>query len=65
MTISFQPDDIEQLRQRLRKMSDEELTDFGLAAKFMCRDKKPRETFVTQLSEARAEWRRRYPKVAK
>jgi hypothetical protein len=34
-------------------MSDEELTDFGLAAKFMCRDKKPRETFVTQLKEAR------------
>ena len=63
MTISFQQEDIELLRQRLRKMSDEELTDFGLAAKFMCRDKKPRETFVTQLNEAREEWRRRHPKV--
>ena len=44
-------------------MSDEELTDFGLAAKFMCRDKVPREVFETQLKEAREEWRRRYPKV--
>jgi hypothetical protein len=33
MTISFQPEDIERLRQRLRKMSDEELTEFGLSAK--------------------------------
>jgi hypothetical protein len=63
MTISLQPEDIELLHQRLRKMSDEELTDFGLAAKFMCRDKVPREVFVTQLKEAREEWRRRHPKA--
>ena len=39
MTVSFQREDIERLRQRLRKMSDEELTDFGLAAESVCRDK--------------------------
>jgi hypothetical protein len=63
MTISFQQEDMERLRQRLRKMSEEELTDFGLAAKFMCHDKKPREVFVTQLYEARQEWRRRHSKA--
>jgi len=63
MAVSFQPEDIERLRQRLRQMSDEELTNFGLAAKFMCRGKVPKEVFVTQLREAREEWRRRYPKV--
>jgi hypothetical protein len=29
------------------------------AARFMCRDKVPRQVFVIQLEEARAEWRRR------
>jgi hypothetical protein len=48
MTIGFQLEDVERLRQHVRKMSDEKLTDFGLAAKFMCRDKRPLEVFVTQ-----------------
>ena len=56
------PIDVEQLRARLRKMTDEELLRFGKAARFMCRDKSPREVFVVQLKEARAEWRRRNPK---
>lgn len=54
--------DLEELRSRLGKMSDEELVRFGKAARFMCRDKEPRRVFVIQLEEARAEWRRRYPK---
>jgi len=55
--------DLEQLRTRLRKMSDTELIRFGKAARFMCRPgrkgESPRECFVIQLEEARAEWRRR------
>jgi hypothetical protein len=35
--------DLEELRARLRKMSDEELIRFGKAARFMCRDKSPRQ----------------------
>ena len=62
MRISFQPENIERLRQRLVKMSDDDLTEFGLSAKLMCHDWKPQEVFVTQLEEAREEWRRRYPR---
>jgi hypothetical protein len=53
--------DLEQLRARLRKMSDTELIRFGKAARFLCRPGKepPREAFAVQLREARAEWRRR------
>jgi hypothetical protein len=52
--------DLEELRTRLRKMNDEELIRFGKAARSMCRDKAPRQVFVIQLEEAKAEWRRRY-----
>jgi hypothetical protein len=55
--------DLEQLRARLRKMTEAELIRFGKAARFMCRSARngetPRECFVVQLEEARAEWRRR------
>jgi hypothetical protein len=43
-------------------MSDDALVEFGKAAAFMCHDKIPREVFLTQLKEAREEWRRRHPK---
>jgi len=41
---------------------------FGKAAAFMCSPEAyfgegPRKEFVIQLDEARAEWRRRHPKV--
>ena len=50
----------------LRKMSDEELREFGKAARYMVSPganirKPPLPTFVLQLEEARAEWRRRHP----
>ena len=56
--------DVEELRTRLRKMSDEELREFGKAARYMDSPtanmgKPPLPTFVLQLEEARAEWRRR------
>jgi hypothetical protein len=53
--------DVEEFRARLRKMTDAELVETGKAAAFLCRDKQPREVFVIQLRECRAEWRRRHP----
>ena len=56
--------DLESLRARLREMSDAELLRFGRAAKSMCSPdayfgQAPRQTFVIQLAEARAELERR------
>jgi hypothetical protein len=61
--------DRDALRTRLRKMSDEELREFGKAARYMVSPtanmgKAPLPTFVLQLEEARAEWRRRHPRSA-
>ena len=62
MSVNFENEDIERLRERLRKMPDTELLRFGQSAKFLCRDKNPRDVFRLQLNEAREEWRRRHPK---
>ena len=58
--------DVDGPRTRLRKMSDEELREFGKAARYMVSPKAnmgkpPLPAFVLQLEEARAEWRNRYP----
>jgi hypothetical protein len=60
--------DLEQLRERLRKMNNAELLRFGQSAKYMCSPEAnlghpPRESFVIQLREAREEWKRRNPKL--
>ena len=56
---------VEELRKRLRAMSETELLRFGQAAKYMCSPEAnygpPRQVFVVQLREARLEWRRRHP----
>jgi hypothetical protein len=59
--------DVEDLRTRLRKMSDDQLKRFGVAARnmnspFANMGKPPLPTFVLQLEEASAEWRRRHPR---
>jgi hypothetical protein len=59
--------DLEELRPRLATMSEAALLRFGEAAKFMCSPganfgKPPREAFVLQLGEARAEWKRGHPR---
>ena len=65
MSIGFKEEfDIDGLRERLRKMTDAELLRSGKAARFMCSaganfGKPPRECFVIQLRELRAEFRRR------
>ena len=60
--------DLDQLRDRLRRMDDADLIRFGRAAKFMTSPevnigKDPRLEFVIQLEEAREEWvRRKWPR---
>jgi hypothetical protein len=56
--------DLEALRARLRRMSEQELRRFGRAARYMCSppanlDKSPRQVFVIQLREAVKELGRR------
>ena len=68
MEIQITQNSLDSIRERIRKMSDDELLRYGIAAKDMCSPeanlgKPPRETFVIQLREARAEWRRRHPKA--
>ena len=61
MEIAIQSgDELEQLRSRLREMTDAQLVSFGEAARFLCRDPKCPEVFKRQLEEAKTEWRRRY-----
>jgi hypothetical protein len=56
MAISFQSDEevLRRLRDRLRKMSDEELIRFGKEVRRLAEN-----PFQRQLDEARAEWKRR------
>lgn len=59
--------DLEQLRDRLHRMSDAVLIRFGRAARYMCSPQAqpfggrvpPRPEFVIQLREAREEYKRR------
>jgi hypothetical protein len=55
--------DVDELRARLRKMTDDALLRFGRAAAYMCSAQtnyhEPRRVFVVQLEEARTQWRRR------
>jgi hypothetical protein len=66
--ISTDNFDIEQLRARLRKMSDKELIQFGKDVRYLCSPeasfgKPPLEVWAMQLREGCEEWRRRHPKT--
>jgi hypothetical protein len=70
--IQTTPFNVDELRERLQKMSDVELRKFGQAAQHMVSPKAnpgqpPPEVFVIQLDEARKEWKRRKspPKTTK
>jgi uncharacterized protein HemY len=56
MAVSFQSDEevLRKLRDKLRKMSDEELIRFGKEVRGLAEN-----PFQRQLEEARAEWKRR------
>jgi hypothetical protein len=66
--IQTEPEDLERIRARIRKMSDRELRQYGRAAADMADPRKnhgnPNPSFQIQLDEARAEWRRRHRKSA-
>ena len=63
--IQTGPEEIEKIRERLRKMSDLELRQYGRAARDLADPKKnlgkPNPSFQVQLDEARAEWGGRHP----
>ena len=70
--IQTTPFNVDELRERLQKMSDVELRKFGQATQHMVSLKAnpsqpPPEVFVIQLDEARKEWKRRKspPKTTK
>ena len=55
---------LEELPERLKKMTSAELRSFGRHAAYMCSPKtntaqNPRQSFEIQLEEARNEWKRR------
>jgi hypothetical protein len=53
--------DLEEHRNRLRKMTDEQLLKHGKAAQELVKNDKNRlPVYVIHLNEARAEWRRRH-----
>jgi hypothetical protein len=60
--IQTDPEDIEQIRERLRKMSDSDLLRYGQTSRHMADPKNnqgnPNPAFQVQLEEVRAEWRR-------
>jgi hypothetical protein len=64
--IQTEPEDVERIRERIRKMSDAELRKYGRTARDLFDPRKnfgpPNPAFKIQLDEARAEWRRRHPK---
>ena len=60
--------EIDTARERMSKMSDGELLRHGMKAKVEYEDRLreaevPADRLVTELSEARAEWNRRYKKM--
>jgi hypothetical protein len=59
--------DNEQFRERLRNMTDEEIRVCGRRLLVLTNPKtqgySPNPAFVEQLKEARAEWRRRHPRL--
>jgi hypothetical protein len=61
--IGLKPESRDELRARLREMSDLELRRFGLQARKLSDPKMyfgSTDPYVVQLDEARKEWRRRH-----
>jgi hypothetical protein len=57
-----------EIRERVRKMPDEELLRYGAICKSMCStaanlDTPSLDAWTVQLQEARAEWRKRHPEL--
>ena len=66
--INIRPESPEELRKRLREMSNLELRRFGERARKLSDPKMnfgSTEPHVMELEEARAEWRRRHPSTSR
>jgi hypothetical protein len=64
LMIGSEPENRDELRTRVREMSDLELRRFGRRARDLSNPQNnfgATEPYVIELDEARAEWRRRYP----
>ena len=67
MAVGFDKFDEDKERERLRKLSNEELIREGKSARYMCSPatnfgKPPLDVYVTALQLCKEEWRRRHPK---
>jgi hypothetical protein len=66
--IQAQPESLEEIRKRLRRLTDAQLIELGRNCRELSDPKpnygKPNPAFLVQLEEARAEWRRRHPKTS-
>ena len=66
-SIAFESEEVslQKLRERLRLMSDDELIKFGKQVRALAAPRVgvTHDPWPAQLHEARAEWRRRHPKV--
>jgi len=68
MSVGFREFDEQKERERLRKMSDEELIRESKAARYMCAPatnfgKPPRDVYVIALRLCKEEYRRRHSKA--
>ena len=62
--ISLESEPIETFRERVRRMSEEELIRQGKLVRGLCNDPKPLDVWVQKLKVLREEYRRRHPKIA-
>jgi hypothetical protein len=62
--ISLESEPIEKFRERVRRMSDEELIHQGNLVRGLCNDPKPLDVWVQKLRVFREEYRRRHPETA-
>jgi hypothetical protein len=66
LEIKLKEQDVDFIREQLRKMSDAELIRHGKSLRNLSDPKtqqgKPNPAFVLQLKLAREEWKRRHPK---
>ncbi len=67
MSMALESEEVrlQNLRERLRKMSDQDLIQFGKSVRQLCGNhvSSIRSPFEVQLEEARAEWLRRHPRI--
>jgi hypothetical protein len=64
MSIELRKNSEGEIREKLSKLSVDELSRRGKMLRSLCDQKDPNPAFVLELRLAREEWRRRFPKRA-